>query len=112
MVDAEGAGHLELLAAVAARQEPHSQRPGAAGGEHIPDAVPHDDGVGAGSPRSLGGGEEEVGIGRLIPSTRRGRSSDLGVRSNRPSISPLVGVRPPLGGVPALGFPADLLWCG
>jgi hypothetical protein len=37
--------------------------PRAAGGEHIPDAVPRDDGVGDGDPRPLGGGEEEVGIG-------------------------------------------------
>ena len=51
--------------------------PRAAGGEHIPDAVPHDDGAGDGDPRPLGGGEEEVGIGLgegdLIASDERHR---------------------------------------
>src|SRR5579883_1294517 len=66
-VHAHGAGALELILAIAARQEAHSEPAGTARREHVPDAVAHDDGrldVGA-EPR--GRGEEEIGIRLGMP---------------------------------------------
>src|SRR6185437_5591920 len=58
-----GAGALELVLAIAARKEAHSEAAGAPRGQHVPDAVADDDCrlyVGA---QACGGREEKIGIG-------------------------------------------------
>src|SRR5439155_22632020 len=71
LVDPVGAGTLELILAVAARQETDAERAGAVGGEEIPDAVADDDGRGDRYSETLGGRQEEVWIGlgalHLVP---------------------------------------------
>src|SRR4029453_14163536 len=37
VIDTVGAGPFQLLAAIAARQQPHPQRPGPPGGQQVPD---------------------------------------------------------------------------
>src|SRR2546422_4956006 len=54
---------LQLFIPVAAGEEAHGQRAGAARGQEVPHAVPHDDGVADLDAQPLGGGEEQVGIG-------------------------------------------------
>src|SRR5689334_19086144 len=44
-VDADGAGALQLLLPIAAREQAYAERAAAAGGQHVPDRIAHDDRV-------------------------------------------------------------------
>src|SRR5262245_27123899 len=46
VINTVGAGAFELILAIAARKQTHAQRrSGSAGGQHVPNAVAHDDGI-------------------------------------------------------------------
>src|SRR2546429_3330372 len=57
LVDAEGAGPVQLVAAVAAREQADAQGPRPLRRQHVPDAVPDHDGVGGVHPQAGGGGQ-------------------------------------------------------
>src|SRR3954454_13590039 len=66
-VDPVRAGPLELLAAVAAGQQPDAERSGPPRGQQVPDAVDDDDRVRDRAPDERRGGYEQVGVRLGVP---------------------------------------------
>ena len=86
----EGSRVDELLAAVAARQQPDPERPGALGREQVPDAVADDDAVADVDADQLGGGQEQVGVGLGVADLVAGH--ERRVRRQSEQVEPAPGV--------------------
>ncbi len=75
LVDAVGTGAFQFLLPVASRQEADSNRPCPAGGEHVPDAVPHHDAPVNRYVEMLRRGDEHIrirfGVADLVPRHNR-----------------------------------------
>jgi hypothetical protein len=63
LLDAIGPGSLEFIGAVTAREQSDAEGVDAAGGQEIPHAVSHHDGIRYLDPRTLGRGQKQIGIG-------------------------------------------------
>src|SRR5205807_724465 len=76
VVHAIGARPLELLLAIASREQPNPQSARSLGGEQVPDAVPDHKAVAWRDAKALGGSQEEVWvrlrIGNLVAGDDRG----------------------------------------
>ncbi len=72
LVHPVGAGPLELLEAMAAREQPDPEGPRTTGREQVPDAVAHDHRGADLDIEAAGPGQEEVGVGLGALDPRRG----------------------------------------